>query len=133
MEFTVALLKPDCIQKRLLGEVIRRFEERASRLITAKRFRSVTVAVGITNRVTKIETSVRFLVPSPAAKGVTPVKALLLISAAVLGAHFGVLAAEPVADPREHWAFKPPIRPTIPVITPHDSRITSPIDALIFA
>lgn len=38
MEFTVVLLKPDCIQKRLVGEVIRRFEDRGLSIYGCKMF-----------------------------------------------------------------------------------------------
>ena len=39
MEFTVVLLKPDCIQKRLVGEVIRRFEDRGLSICGCKMLR----------------------------------------------------------------------------------------------
>src|SRR5262245_29892642 len=62
-------------------------------------------------------------------------KALLCISAVLVGTHLGAGAQEsvrkPQADPREHWAFKPPRHPAIPAVTHHASRITNPIDAFI--
>jgi len=61
-------------------------------------------------------------------------KALLCISV-VIGAHLGAGAQEsvrkPQADPREHWAFKPPTRPAIPAVTHHALHITNPIDAFV--
>ncbi len=40
---------------------------------------------------------------------------------------------KPDPDPREHWAFKPPVRPPLPNTTHHASRIASPIDVFISA
>src|SRR5262245_36790313 len=40
---------------------------------------------------------------------------------------------KPEPDPRNHWAFKSPIRPPIPAVAHHASRIANPIDAFIFA
>src|SRR5438128_690382 len=40
---------------------------------------------------------------------------------------------KPEADPREHWAFKPPTRPPAPPIRHPPSVIRNPIDAFIFA
>src|SRR6185436_11293437 len=40
---------------------------------------------------------------------------------------------KPDPDPREHWAFQPPVRPPLPRITQHATRIRSPIDAFISA
>jgi len=72
-------------------------------------------------------------------------KALLHISVVVLGARVCAAATEPgdfppdqkpAADPREHWAFKPPSRPRVPPIsTGQFSNLTlqapNPIDAFL--
>ena len=36
MERTLVLLKPDCVQRRLMGQVISRFEEKGLNIIAAK-------------------------------------------------------------------------------------------------
>ncbi len=38
----------------------------------------------------------------------------------------------PEADPREHWAFRPPVRPSLPEVS-SDTGKTHPVDALILA
>ncbi|MEC8160436.1 MAG: nucleoside-diphosphate kinase, partial [Planctomycetota bacterium] len=36
MEKTLVLLKPDCVQRRLMGRIISRFEEKGLNIIAAK-------------------------------------------------------------------------------------------------
>src|SRR5688572_27673720 len=38
-----------------------------------------------------------------------------------------------VADPKEHWAFKAPVRPGVPEVQGSKSKVQSPIDAFISA
>ncbi|PYM16269.1 MAG: colicin uptake protein [Verrucomicrobia bacterium] len=40
---------------------------------------------------------------------------------------------KPEPDPREHWAFKPPMRPPLPRILNPPAPIRNPVDAFIFA
>ena len=40
MQRTLILLKPDCVQRRLIGEVIRRFERKGLRLAGMKRLKA---------------------------------------------------------------------------------------------
>src|SRR5206468_6981537 len=39
----------------------------------------------------------------------------------------------PEPDPREHWAFRPPVRPPVPQIRRSSLLIRNPIDAFLFA
>jgi hypothetical protein len=40
---------------------------------------------------------------------------------------------KPEPDPRDHWAFRPPVRPVLPSISNQQSEIRNPIDAFILA
>ena len=40
---------------------------------------------------------------------------------------------KPEPDPRDHWAFQPPVRPPVPQIQNLKSKIKNPIDSFIFA
>jgi mono/diheme cytochrome c family protein len=37
-----------------------------------------------------------------------------------------------VTDPRNHWAFKAPVRPPVPRVTRYASRVANPIDSFVF-
>ncbi len=39
---------------------------------------------------------------------------------------------KPEADPRDHWAFRPPVRPAVPML-PDAGRIRNPVDAFLAA
>jgi hypothetical protein len=39
---------------------------------------------------------------------------------------------KPESDPRDHWAFRPRVRPAVPVVT-HPERVRNPIDAFLEA
>src|SRR6266550_1679646 len=40
---------------------------------------------------------------------------------------------KPEPDPREHWAFRPPVRPPVPQIRHSSLLVRNPIDAFLFA
>ena len=40
---------------------------------------------------------------------------------------------KPEPDPRDHWAFQPPVRPPVPQIQNLKSKIKNPIDSFLFA
>src|SRR5439155_14912942 len=43
---------------------------------------------------------------------------------------------KPEADPRDHWAFRTPVRPEVPKMkkpAPHGARLANPVDAFIAA
>jgi mono/diheme cytochrome c family protein len=49
------------------------------------------------------------------------------------GANFPETASVVLKDPREHWAFKPPVRPAVPEVGGQKSEVRNPIDAFIAA
>jgi hypothetical protein len=45
----------------------------------------------------------------------------------------GPVEEKPEADPREHWAFRPPVRPELPALKNKSVSVRNPIDAFIAA
>src|SRR5881396_3940255 len=60
-------------------------------------------------------------------------KALLCLAAVILGAPCGATGAESADAPREHWAFKAPLRPSVPQVRQAPWPISHPVDAFILA
>jgi hypothetical protein len=49
------------------------------------------------------------------------------------GANWPEEASAKISDPKDHWAFKAPVRPPVPKVSDFKSSISNPIDAFVLA
>jgi hypothetical protein len=73
----------------------------------------------------------RRMPPSSEGEGLTA-KQVALLRAWIDQGAVGPADEKPEADPKNHWAFRPPLRPAVPTVK-EVSRVRNPIDAFIAA